>query len=268
MASRWIVKRGEKERGPFTSPQLKSLANSGQLKRTDLVTKQGQNRYVAAEKVKGLFVASSSQPVPKTAPAKSKVPAQSKADDEELDFGVVEILEDDDEDPIVVLEESEVELDVVDFEEVELEEVELDVVDFDYGEEEVDFEEPKPARTRNSKRESPPPRGRSSAPSRRAPAKPAKPKKTVKKTDGEEDDEENGPWLNMVYGLACVVAGICLFIALGNEDPDTWQTRRGGAVLAVVKLLYNIGGPWMVLGLAILLSSVFFWSAFNQFRKA
>ena len=252
MASRWIVKRGEKESGPFTSPQLKSLADSGQLKRTDLVTKQGKNRYVPAEKVKGLFVAPQSQSAAKAAPAKSKVPAKSKANAEELDFGVVEIIEDDDDDPIVVLAESE---------------DEFDVVDFDYAEDEDDFEEPKPARSRSPKRETPPPRGRSSAPSRRTPAKPAKPKKPVKKTDGEEDEEENGPWLNIVYGLACVFGGICFFIALGDEDPDTWQTRRGGAVLAVVKLLYNIGGRWMVLGLAILLSSVFFWSAFNQFRK-
>jgi hypothetical protein len=39
-------------------------------------------------------------------------------------------------------------------------------------------------------------------------------------------------------------------------------------VVAVVKLIYNIGGRWTVLGFALLLSSLFFWSAFNQFRKA
>lgn len=255
MASRWIVKRGDKEGGPFTSPQLKSLADSGQLRRTDLVTKQGENRYVPAEKVKGLFIPKDN-PSPKDAPAKPSVPVKSKAsDDEALDFGVVEIIDDDD-DPVVVLEESDEEFEVV--------------AVIDDEDDQFDFVEPEPSRSGRSRRGSSSKRSRGDSPSRRAaaPTKPARPKKPVKKLDDEEDEDENGPWLNVFYGLTCVFGGIAMFIALANEDPNTLESRRNGALLAIVRLLYNIGGRWMVLGLAIALSGVFFWSAYNQFRKA
>jgi hypothetical protein len=271
MASRWIVRRGDKECGPFTSPQLKSLANSGQLRRTDLVTKQGKNRYVAAVKVKGLFD-SQDDPAAKEVPAKSAAAANSPADDEVLDFGVVEILEEDD--PVIVLEEIDEDDDIILLEDAD------DAEDpEDYGivvmDEDDDFDRPKPspsARARKSSRDAPPARSRRGSSPRRTPAKPAKPKTPARKNvaaEGDEEDEENGPWLNLVYGLACVFGGICFFIALGEEDPNTWETSgRNRAVVAVVKLIYNIGGRWTVLGLALLLSSLFFWSAFNQFRKA
>jgi hypothetical protein len=276
MGSLWIVRRGDQERGPFTSPELRSLANSGQLRRTDLVTKQGENRYVPAEKVKGLFSAppgnTSKNTTALTAP-KAQAPAKAKTSDEEgLDFGVVEIIEEDD---IIVLEEPKDEIiegdDVVVLEEPK---DEFDLFNFDTNDADDDFDEPKPSRSGrsgSSRRETRPERGRSAAPSRRSSAldKPAKPKKPAKTKKGDEDeDEENSPWLNVFYGVICVFAGICLFIALGKEDPSTWETRRGAALVAIVRLIYNIGGKWMVLGLAIALSLLFFWFAFDKFRKA
>lgn len=254
MASSWIVKRGEKKGGPFTSGQLKSLANSGQLRRTDLVSRQGENRYVKAEEVKGLFTAPRSNPPATKAPSKTRPAARSK----DADYGTVEIIEDFEDEPVVVLEDSNDEFDVADF-------------DDDFGDE--DYDEPKPARSRRSgksTRETPPARSRNGS-SRRssAPAKPAKARKPVKKTSGDEDEDEDddGPWANLAYGVACLAGGIFLFIALSNGDPNTWESRRGGLILAVLKLMYNIGGKWMVLGLLVCLSGLFFWSAANQLRK-
>jgi hypothetical protein len=286
MGSLWIVRRGDEERGPFTSPQLRSLANSGQLRRTDLVTKQGQNRYVPAEKVKGLFSAPSDNPSPARPPALPKAQAKSKsAEDDELDFGVVEIIEDDPK-PLVLpkaptkakpTDDEELDFSVVEIIEddavVVLDEAkdDFDFFDFDKGGGD-EFEEPEPPRSTgsgSSRRETRPAKGKSSAPSRRGspPTKPAKPKKRAKDNDGEDEDEDSGPWLNVVYGLACIAGGIFLFIGLGKEDPNEWSSRRG-AIVAVVRLMYNIGGKWMVLGLAILISLLFFGSAISQFRKA
>lgn len=308
MGSLWIVRRGDQERGPFTSPQLRSLAKSGQLRRTDLVTKQGQNRYVPAEKVKGLFTPPTNQTTTLTPPTKPKAPAKPTfSDEDDLDFAVAEIVEDDDrppvrsktpakpkpsddedldfsvvevieDDAIVEIVEDDAVVEVIEdgsiVEVIEDDAVmvvgevsdEFNLFDFDTrGANES--KEPEPRRSSRSG-SSRPAKGQSAPPPRRAaaPSKPAKPKKRAKE-NGEEDDEENSPWANLFYGVVCVLAGILLFIGMRNEDPNEWASRRGGAIVAVVKLLYNIGGEWLVLVMAILISLLFFGSAINQFRK-
>lgn len=236
MASSWIVKRGDKEGGPFTSPQLRSLAKSGQLRRTDLVTREGSQRFVKAEEIKGL-----------------NFPPRAQVLHEEAEYGLVEII--DDEEPVIVIEAVD-EPKVVDY-------------DYDYNVEDGEDEPPPPPRSRGSRnRVIAAPVGRSSGSRRSARReKPEKQRKPAKKTSGEEEDED-GPWANLAYGLACLAGGVILFIVMSNEDPNTWETgRRGGFLIVILKLIYNIGGRWTVLGLLVLCSGLFFWPAANQFRK-
>jgi hypothetical protein len=284
MGSRWIVKRGDQERGPFTSPQLKSLADSGQLRRTDLVTKQGENRYVPAEKVKGLFAPKDST-LPKEAPpkpkaaAQSKVPAKPEDDEEGLDFGVVEIIEEDD-DPVIVLDDSR-----DDFEErtgkadfaksdpvivLDDSQEDFDAVVFeDRSDDDEDYEEPRPARSKrsaSSRREAPPSRGQRGS-SRRREAAPAKPKNSIKKRDDDEE-EEYGPGMNLLSAFALILVAVALYIGMSKQDPNTWESRKGALFLAVLRFIYNIGGKWLVVGLILLCSGLLFWKAIKQFQEA
>jgi hypothetical protein len=82
MASEWFYNVGGQKRGPVGSADLKRLADSGVLKPTDLVWKEGLAAWVAASSIKGLFpqpdkpsppppppVAPVARPAPATAPA-------------------------------------------------------------------------------------------------------------------------------------------------------------------------------------------------------
>jgi hypothetical protein len=51
----WYYARGEVERGPFTSLQIKALASAGKLRRNDLVWKEGMENWTSAEQVDELF---------------------------------------------------------------------------------------------------------------------------------------------------------------------------------------------------------------------
>lgn len=55
MAAGWIIKRNNKENGPFSAQQLKQFATSGKLKREDLIRKEPGGKFVKADTVKGLF---------------------------------------------------------------------------------------------------------------------------------------------------------------------------------------------------------------------
>src|SRR5262249_3412962 len=52
---RYIVKVGDKSRGPFTSKQLREMADSGQLSPDDQIRKESDSQWYAAHKFKGLF---------------------------------------------------------------------------------------------------------------------------------------------------------------------------------------------------------------------
>lgn len=55
MAAGWIIKRSNKENGPFSAQQLKQFASSGKLKPDDLIKKEPGGKFVRAKSVKGLF---------------------------------------------------------------------------------------------------------------------------------------------------------------------------------------------------------------------
>ncbi|MGE0759870.1 MAG: DUF4339 domain-containing protein [Pirellulaceae bacterium] len=55
----WYYARGEVERGPFTSPQIKALAQAGKIRRDDLVWKEGMENWTAAHELRELFPAES-----------------------------------------------------------------------------------------------------------------------------------------------------------------------------------------------------------------
>jgi GYF domain 2 len=55
MAAGWIIKRNNKENGPFSPQQLKQLAASGKLKPEDLIRKEPGGKFQPAKSIKGLF---------------------------------------------------------------------------------------------------------------------------------------------------------------------------------------------------------------------
>jgi uncharacterized RDD family membrane protein YckC len=57
MAEEWYVGSNGQQSGPFTLQQLRQMAASGQLSKTDLIWKQGLASWVACSSVKGLFPA-------------------------------------------------------------------------------------------------------------------------------------------------------------------------------------------------------------------
>ncbi len=55
MAAGWIIKRNDKENGPFSPQQLKQLASSGKLKPEHLIRKEPGGKFQPAKSIKGLF---------------------------------------------------------------------------------------------------------------------------------------------------------------------------------------------------------------------
>ena len=51
----WFYARGEVERGPFTLPQIRALANASKLRPDDLVWKEGMENWTAAREIAELF---------------------------------------------------------------------------------------------------------------------------------------------------------------------------------------------------------------------
>jgi hypothetical protein len=210
MASRWIVKRGEKQAGPFTSPQLRGLALSGQLRRSDRVTRQGSNRFVNAEEVRGLTFPDFAEEVP-----------------DDLEYGTVEII--DEGEPVILVP-------AVD---------EPKFVDYIYDADDDDDEKPEPVRSRRSKNVGSP---SSIGPSRRSSRldKPARRKPARKKAGGEEEDDDDGPWTYLISGVASIGIGIGLAYHI---DETTDVSGRHRAFQQFLLFLYSIGGRWLVFGL-------------------
>lgn len=79
-AQQWFVRRGDKEHGPFTSKQLRSMAASGKITVDDLLRKGDSPKWIKAGSVKGLFAAVPQEAKPATSPP---IPvAESNAGDE------------------------------------------------------------------------------------------------------------------------------------------------------------------------------------------
>ncbi len=232
MASTWIVKRGERESGPFTSEELKTLASSGKLRANDLVAKKGGTRFVPAEKVAGLFADPPSKP--------SAKPSQNTSPKEALP--VAEIIED------AIPEDGYEDYDAADFEEDEYEDYEE--ADF-AGDDYEDYGAPSDRPSRKSR---PAETGRS-----------ARKRKPGKKKSSFFEDKDNGPWGNLfgsVLGFACCYG---LFNALG--DGSERIDRPGGLKEAFLWLIYKIGGRWALCGVLSLIFLWMFLTAINQFRK-
>lgn len=67
-AQQWFVRRGDKEHGPFTSKQLRSMAASGKITVDDLLRKGDSPKWIKAGSVKGLFAAVLQEAKPATSP--------------------------------------------------------------------------------------------------------------------------------------------------------------------------------------------------------
>ena len=55
MASQWFIKKGQNKVGPYTSSQLREIANKGGLTPQDHVLKEGTTEWVKAKRLKNLF---------------------------------------------------------------------------------------------------------------------------------------------------------------------------------------------------------------------
>jgi hypothetical protein len=68
MPKSWFVIRNEQRLGPFSSGQLKKLADAGKLKHHDQVLQEGLAQPVRAESIKGLFGAAATAPSTESPP--------------------------------------------------------------------------------------------------------------------------------------------------------------------------------------------------------
>ncbi len=73
----WFVVRQGKEAGPYSGQQLKDLAASGRLQRTDLVRREDQTKAVPAQRISGLFASRDGEAhaLPVAVPVRQPVPA-------------------------------------------------------------------------------------------------------------------------------------------------------------------------------------------------
>ncbi len=60
----WFYAQGDKQQGPVSAGEIKSLADTGKLRPDDLVWREGMEDWIPARKVKGLFESESAGPPP------------------------------------------------------------------------------------------------------------------------------------------------------------------------------------------------------------
>ena len=251
MASRWIVKRKDTEQGPFSSQQLKKLADSGQLRTTDWVRKHDSDQFVKAEKVKGLF---------DSPPAKSSPPSGGRSRSPEMLVAeVVEVVEDappEKAKPVAEAYQNDFEVDDDGHED-------YGTGDFDDFDNYEDYEAPAPRRSaRRGNGRDDAPRRVAATSRKRAPSKPQKAKTRKKKAS--TDDDEDGPWQNLFGGFGCIALGAGLFFAIG---PDGVEIRGFGLVTWTLMLLNYIGGRWAILVFCLLGAAGCFWSSYDKFTE-
>jgi hypothetical protein len=83
MANQWYYERDGDKRGPVSADQLKDLAATGHIRRSDTIWKEGIQRGVLAAKVKHLFQPATAGPALETSPARTR----SVSPDEQSDAG-------------------------------------------------------------------------------------------------------------------------------------------------------------------------------------
>lgn len=80
MSEEWYFTIGGRQTGPVSTAQLKQLASSGQLSRTDMVWKYGMLDWLPAGNLTGLFVAPNPYPPPPVSGTPPPVSGASKLD--------------------------------------------------------------------------------------------------------------------------------------------------------------------------------------------
>jgi len=73
----WYFADGDEERGPVTEAQIRALVGTGNLKRDDLVWKEGMEDWTPAEEVPGLFGKEPAAP-PVESPARGATPSEKR----------------------------------------------------------------------------------------------------------------------------------------------------------------------------------------------
>ena len=74
--SQWFVRKGDKTHGPFTSVQLRQLAEGSKISTTTDVRRSNGGQWVPAQKVKGLFTTTAAPSKPKPNPIPPPVVVQ------------------------------------------------------------------------------------------------------------------------------------------------------------------------------------------------
>jgi uncharacterized RDD family membrane protein YckC len=101
MAEEWYVGSNGQQSGPFTLQQLRQMAASGQLSKTDLIWKEGLANWVPCSSAKGLFPAaadfsptSSPRPAPRPTapPPRGPVPSEGGLAGSDVTGGVDPLL--------------------------------------------------------------------------------------------------------------------------------------------------------------------------------
>ena len=91
MADQWYVRKGGKKHGPFTNEQLKKLAATGKIDRTDQLWKEGMEKWVPCSSAKGLFVAAAPASLAPPPPAFDNPLAAPDSDDPTAAFSGFEM---------------------------------------------------------------------------------------------------------------------------------------------------------------------------------
>jgi hypothetical protein len=77
--ARWYLARDKKKVGPFSSAQLKAMAESGDLRQEDMIWREGRQKWTNAGAVKGLFRAGPEKgAATMKLPARAPMPAQAE----------------------------------------------------------------------------------------------------------------------------------------------------------------------------------------------
>ncbi len=270
MASGWIVKRGEKEQGPFSAQQLKQFAEAGKIRKTDLVRKQGTEKFVPALKIKGLFTAAKSparkpQSQPKVYEQVEIIEEEGSPDDFDADYdaGSYSSVDEDYDDYGTVAEDYGDGFD--DYEDYE---------DYD------DYEEAPRSRRgssrqgsrRESSRRQRSSRGPSGPPPKPSKKKPASKKKSAatskpRKRRASEDEDEDGPWGTLIAGIVCLGFAVGCAVYMGSESPNLTGRGKGALIALVVNFIYSIGGKWLLVVLLALGGMVCIGMAIQKFQE-
>lgn len=85
MNQEWYYSVGGDRQGPVAAAELKKLAETGTLKPTDLVWKDGMADWAPAKSIKGLFAAGAGTPAPAASKSGEQAAARQRTDEADAD---------------------------------------------------------------------------------------------------------------------------------------------------------------------------------------